>query len=262
MAVFLSRAFALSQEANAAPAVNAGADQTITLPAAASLVGGRDRRRAAGPAGGADVRVEQAVGAGDGDASAAATDVATSASFSAAGVYVLRLTVSDGALSASDDVQVTVNAAPVNQAPVVNAGNDQTITLPASASLSGGATDDGLPNPPGSLTFAWSKLSGPGTVTFGNAALAVTTASFSVDGVYVLRLTVSDGALSASDDVQVTVQPAGIAACAHRAAGRPDGGDEPRARAPSSSTPAPTRCRPAWRRARSTPGASRCCAAA
>ena len=47
MAVFLTRAFGLSQEANAAPAVNAGADQTITLPAGASLQGVGDRRRVA-----------------------------------------------------------------------------------------------------------------------------------------------------------------------------------------------------------------------
>src|SRR5262249_38551662 len=41
---------------------------------------------------------------------------------------------------------------PTNVAPVVNAGTDQTITLPATASLSGIASDDGLPSPPGSLT--------------------------------------------------------------------------------------------------------------
>ncbi len=38
---------------------------------------------------------------------------------------------------------------PVNQPPVVNAGVDATITLPATASLDGTVTDDGLPNPPG-----------------------------------------------------------------------------------------------------------------
>jgi hypothetical protein len=54
----------------------------------------------------------------------------------------------------------------------------------------------------------WSMVSGPGTVTFGNASAQDTTASFSQDGSYVLRLTASDGALSASDDVTVTVSPA------------------------------------------------------
>jgi hypothetical protein len=97
---------------------------------------------------------------------------------------------------------------PSNQAPVVSAGSDQTITLPASANLDGTVTDDGLPNPPGVVTTTWSLVSGPGGVTFGNASLVDTTASFSVDGVYTLRLTADDSALSNSDDVVITVNPA------------------------------------------------------
>ena len=61
-------------------------------------------------------------------------------------------------------------------------------------SLSGTATDDGVPGI--GLTTTWSKVSGPGTVTFGNASALSTTASFSVAGTYVLRLTASDGLLS------------------------------------------------------------------
>lgn len=91
-----------------------------------------------------------------------------------------------------------------NQAPLVNAGADQSVLLPASATLNGAATDDGLPNPPGALTFAWTHVSGPATATFGTPTAASTTVSFPAAGVYVLRLTVSDGALSASDTVQVT----------------------------------------------------------
>src|SRR5690606_16428823 len=101
-------------------------------------------------------------------------------------------------------------APPVNQPPVVSAGSDQSIALPASANLSGTATDDGLPNPPSAMTTTWTKVSGPGTVTFGNANALSTTASFSVDGVYVLRLTGNDSVLSASDDLTVTVNPAGL----------------------------------------------------
>jgi RHS repeat-associated protein len=96
-----------------------------------------------------------------------------------------------------------------NQPPQVSAGPNQSITLPASAMLSGSATDDGLPNPPAALTLAWTKVSGPGTVTFGNPASAATTASFGAAGVYVLRLTADDGALTASADVTITVNPAG-----------------------------------------------------
>lgn len=97
---------------------------------------------------------------------------------------------------------VWMNVAP-NQAPIVSAGIDQEITLPAQANLDGTASDMTLPMGP--LATTWSKFSGPGTVMFGNANAVDTTASFSVDGVYVLRLTASDGLLQTSDDMQVTV---------------------------------------------------------
>src|SRR2546427_3571220 len=97
-----------------------------------------------------------------------------------------------------------------NQAPVVNAGADQVITLPSIANLTGVAIDDGQPNPPGALTTTWSQVSGPGTVSFSNASALNSTATFSASGAYVLRLTVSDSALAASDDVAVTVNPAPV----------------------------------------------------
>ena len=94
------------------------------------------------------------------------------------------------------------NAAPSN----VNAGADQTITLPTnSVSLQGSATDDGLPAP-ATLTYAWSTDSSG--VTFSAANAAATTATFAAAGTYVLTLTVSDGALSATDTLQVIVNAA------------------------------------------------------
>jgi hypothetical protein len=87
----------------------------------------------------------------------------------------------------------------------VNAGPDQIITLPSSATLSGSATDDGLPNPPGALTYTWRKGTGKGTVTFGDANAPSTTATFSAGGTYTLKLTANDGAASASDTLIVTV---------------------------------------------------------
>jgi uncharacterized protein (DUF1800 family) len=95
-----------------------------------------------------------------------------------------------------------------NQPPTANAGPDQTISLPNSASLNGSGTDDGLPNPPAALTYSWSKISGPGTVAFGGATLAATTATFSLAGTYILRLTVSDSVLTDFDDITVNVNPA------------------------------------------------------
>ena len=89
-----------------------------------------------------------------------------------------------------------------NQAPVVNAGPDQVITLPNDAPLDGTVSDDGLPQPP-SLVTTWSKASGPGTVTFANAAAVDTRASFSVAGTYLLELRASDGQLVSRDTVAI-----------------------------------------------------------
>ena len=102
----------------------------------------------------------------------------------------------------------TIAAAVSNLRPVVNAGADATITLPATAALNGTVSDDGKPTPPGVVTSSWMRVSGPGTVTFTAPSATSTTATFSTSGTYVLRLTASDGALSTSDDVTVTVNPA------------------------------------------------------
>jgi hypothetical protein len=91
-----------------------------------------------------------------------------------------------------------------NQAPVVSAGADQSVTLPGVAMLSGTVTDDGLPTG-ATLTHEWTKVSGPGTVTFATPAALSTSAAFSQAGTYVLRLSAGDTALTGSDDVTVTV---------------------------------------------------------
>ena len=191
---------------NQPPGVNAGPNQTISLPGVANLDGTVSDDGLPNPPGALTTTWTKVSGPGTvtfGNAAA----VNTTASFSAAGSYVLRLTASDSALQASDDISITVNsAAPSNRAPSVNAGPDQTITLPGVANLDGTVSDDGLPNPPGALTTTWSKMSGPGTVTFGNANAVDTKASFSAAGNYVLRLTASDSALQATDDISVRVR--------------------------------------------------------
>ncbi len=94
-----------------------------------------------------------------------------------------------------------------NQAPIGNAGPDQTVILPNAATLDGTVTDDGRPYPPGAVTTTWEKVTGFGTVTFGNPNAVDTTAQFSVEGTYVLRLTANDGQASVADDITVTVAP-------------------------------------------------------
>jgi hypothetical protein len=105
----------------------------------------------------------------------------------------------------SFDLYLTGTAFPLNAAPAVNAGPDQTIAPTDLALLDGQIADDGLPIPPGLLTIAWTKVDGPGTVAFANASAARTTAAFTAAGNYILRLTANDGALAASDDVVIQV---------------------------------------------------------
>lgn len=185
---------------NAAPMVNAGGDQSISLPAGASLDGTVTDD---GLPAGSELSTTWSQVSGPGMTTFAdPSAVDTTATFSGPGTYVLRLSASDDDLSAFDEVTITVS--PANQAPVVNAGDDQSITLPAHAALNGSVTDDGLPAG-GTLTAIWAQQSGPGTATFADPNDPTTTASFSQAGTYVLRLTGSDGAVSAFDEVSVTV---------------------------------------------------------
>jgi len=187
--------------ANQAPVVNAGPDQIITLPASANLAGTATDD---GMPNGSSLTVSWSMVSGGGIVTFGnMSSLSTTAAFSTSGSYTLRLTASDSLLTATDDVIVTV-AGLANQAPVVNAGPDQIITLPAAATMAGTATDDGLPNG-STLTRTWTKVSGPGTVMFGNVAVLNSTATFSVAGSYTLRLAVSDSSLSSSDDVIITV---------------------------------------------------------
>ena len=191
---------------NMPPVVDAGADQPVTLPDAANL----DATVTDDGLPSGTVTTAWSVDSGPGTVTFGDLGaVDTTADFSVAGTYVLRLTADDGLLSSSDVVTITVSdIPPPNAAPVVNAGDDQTITLPAQAGLAGVVSDDGLPNPPGVTTTEWTVVSGPGSVTFGDSSAVVTDATFSQDGVYVLRLTADDSVLNTSDDVQITVDPA------------------------------------------------------
>ncbi len=128
----------------------------------------------------------------------------TTASFTAIGTYVLRLTGNDSELQSSDDVTITVRAAGnPNRPPTVVAGENQDITVADAAALNGVVFDDGLPS--NKVSIAWSKLSGPGAVSFNSPTSAVTSATFSAGGTYILRLTANDGEFSSYADLTVSV---------------------------------------------------------
>ncbi|MCB0989779.1 MAG: chitobiase/beta-hexosaminidase C-terminal domain-containing protein [Acidimicrobiales bacterium] len=124
-------------------------------------------------------------------------------SISGTQVVVNAIAMRDGA----DPSPVATRTYDINLAPVVDAGAGSTITMGSAASLSGTVTDDALT--PG-VTITWSRQSGPGTVSFANPSAAITTATFSAPGTYVLELTADDGLGTASDTVSVVVEGARV----------------------------------------------------
>lgn len=91
-------------------------------------------------------------------------------------------------------------------APVVNAGVDRLSN--ALFTQTGTATDS---NPISG--YQWSKVSGPGTLTFGSSTSLSTTVIASIDGTYVVRLTSTDAAGNVgSDDFTLTWDSTGPAA--------------------------------------------------
>jgi RHS repeat-associated protein len=191
-----------ANQVNQPPAVSAGPNQTIELPVNTATLNGSASSVA--PVG-SPVNVQWTQVSGPGTVTfSSPTQPQTQATFPGVGTFVLQLSATVVATGLSSSAQTTVMVAPVNQPPVVSVGPDQLITYPvATASLSGSATDDGYPVG-SSLSILWSKVSGPGTVTFANPAQPNTTATFSLPGNYILRLSASDGQYTSSATLRVT----------------------------------------------------------
>ncbi len=96
-------------------------------------------------------------------------------------------------------------AAEPNAAPSVHAGPD-TEGLLSGIALFGTAVDDSMPDPPRAFTLAWSKVTGPGLAIFSNPDAGATSVSFSLPGVYTLRLSANDSALTGTADIQVAAK--------------------------------------------------------
>jgi beta-glucanase (GH16 family)/regulation of enolase protein 1 (concanavalin A-like superfamily) len=110
-----------------------------------------------------------------------------------------------------DDVRLYRRALPGSEVAMVAAGNFAPAVAVGiapgaingiAANLSGSAGNDIA----GTLTTAWSKVSGPGTATFGNAASPATTVTFNQPGAYMLRLTATNSA--AQDFAELSVNAA------------------------------------------------------
>jgi Tol biopolymer transport system component len=121
-----------------------------------------------------------------------------------AGIYLFELKVTDGSgLVAKDTLQVIVDDPAINQPPVVWAGNDTTIILPANTIILNGVFTDPENN---IAAISWAKLAGPGTNSINAPNINPTTANNLVAGVYVFEFKVIDaGGLFAMDTMQATV---------------------------------------------------------
>jgi Right handed beta helix region/Secretion system C-terminal sorting domain len=190
---------------NVAPTANGGGNKTITLPASSVVAVGSGLdtdgtiasyqwSKLSGPATGSIITPN-----------AASTIIKD---LTLPGVYEFSLEVTDnGGLTGTDVIKITVNEIP-NIAPVANAGNNQTITLPTNTvNIVGIGTDAD-----GSVTgYQWSKISGPSSAVVVSPNAASTTINNLSEGVYLYQLQVTDnGGSIGRDTVTITVKAAPI----------------------------------------------------
>jgi hypothetical protein len=126
----------------------------------------------------------------------------------AEGVYQfeLRLTDDKGGID-RDTVMITVMAAAPNNVPVVNAGENKSITLPVnSVQLNGSATDsDGT-----IITYQWNKISGPSQFIIQTSNQAQTNITDLLVGTYSFELVVTDNAGGVGRDTVTVTVNAGV----------------------------------------------------
>lgn len=189
---------------NKPPVANAGADQTVRIPAGTVQLDGTASQDPDGTI--ASYSWKKISGPTGGNLTTATAAKTTVTDLLTAGVYVYELTVKDNeGTAATDQVRIAVNAG--NKAPVANAGNNITIRLPENtAQLDGSlsADEDGT-----IASYSWKKISGPAGGNPGSATAAKTNVTnLSTAGEYVFELTITDNeGAAATAQVKITVLP-------------------------------------------------------
>ncbi|OVE77886.1 hypothetical protein BVX99_01360, partial [bacterium F16] len=124
-----------------------------------------------------------------------------------AGQQVMRVYKDSGSLNLSDMVFTSLTT-PVNNAPVIDSqpwADDNPVILPNTTTVNVVASDvDG-----DTLTYTWSNVTGPGSVTFipnGTTLSDISTVSFSETGTYELEVTVTDTIDPVSATVTINVE--------------------------------------------------------
>lgn len=186
---------------NQLPTVNAGSNQTITLPQNSVTLSG-----SASDPDGTVASYEWTKTSGPSQATIVSPfSLSTVVNDLTQGSYVFSLKATDDkGASTTSNVTITVNPAP-NQVPTVNAGTDQTITLPLnSVTLNGSGSDaDGTIS-----SFQWSQSSGPLQANIVSTSSPNTVVDHLVQGTYVFTLKATDNqGASAVGTITITVNP-------------------------------------------------------
>ncbi|HET6999701.1 MAG TPA: PKD domain-containing protein, partial [Puia sp.] len=199
----------VTSAANQTPIANAGQNQQITAPTNSVTLNGS----ASSDPDGTITAYSWATISGPGSVTISNSNTATpSVAGLVPGGYIFELTVTDNnGATAKDQIAVTVLPQPLqiqtNQAPVANAGNNQTITAPVSSVvLSGTSSFD----PDGTIkAYSWRQVSGPSTSSISGSKTSTATASRLIAGQYIFELTVTDNNGSTNaDQITITVNPA------------------------------------------------------
>jgi uncharacterized repeat protein (TIGR01451 family) len=113
-----------------------------------------------------------------------------------AGLYRIQLIVNDGLVDSAAD---TVDISTVNQAPIANAGADQSAPVGSTVQLNGSGSTDPDANP---LTYSWSIVSRPVGSVAALSSTTVVSPTFvpDVTGSYTVRLVVNDGFTDSAPD--------------------------------------------------------------
>jgi glucose/arabinose dehydrogenase len=125
-------------------------------------------------------------------------DVAVSGVSLAAGAHTLRIAMTTGGFN----VNYLNIASAGNVAPIANAGADKSVNTGSLVTLDGRGSSD-PDNGPQALSYSWSQIAGT-AVTLSGATTSQPSFTPAAAGSYTFRLTVSDGALTSTDDIVVT----------------------------------------------------------
>jgi hypothetical protein len=120
------------------------------------------------------------------------------------GLHAVAVAVDDGQTESAPDPSsswaITVESPPSPVTLLPEAGPDRLAVLPARTVELHGAVEGTFPA--GSLSVAWSALSGPGAVTFADPDGLDTTATFAAPGTYELELRAVSGSVEATDSLK------------------------------------------------------------